>query len=121
MLSKLDDYPVHQTPDPIAHTIGDAGNRDAREGMADENDIIELLESDDAADVRDVRLQTHIGTGQVLTLAAARAGGCEHAVPLGFQQRPHVPPHPAAVPGAVDQDESVCRVVYGTWIRMSQI
>mgnify|MGYP003500242067 FL=1 len=27
MLNKLDDYPIHQTPEPVAHTLG--GDRNA--------------------------------------------------------------------------------------------
>ncbi len=73
--------------------------------MADEHDVGELFGADEAANVLDMGRKIHRFVEQVRALAEAGERRREHAPAAGFQPVGDEAPAPAAVPGAVDEDE----------------
>ena len=73
--------------------------------MADQHHIGQPLVFDDADHVGDVQGEIDAGAQQVRALAEAGERRGEHLVPARSQPVDDAPPGPAAMPGAVNEDE----------------
>ncbi|HZZ31989.1 MAG TPA: hypothetical protein VFE10_08335, partial [Phenylobacterium sp.] len=94
----LDDYVTEDNPVRVA--LGHAAI-----GMAAEDDVRRVLEPDLAGDVVDVGRKIDARDEQVRAFAHARQGGRNDDVTQGRQPGANLIPAPAAVPGAMDEQE----------------
>ena len=83
--------------------------------MPHQHHILQLLPFQHIDDIHDVRLQPDIRVEQMRALAAAGERGRIDAMPLLMQDIAHKFPAPAAVAGAVDQNEK--HAVIGALLR----
>ena len=99
---------VHQVPQSFPGPVRNAGNDAPAVGMTHQHHVRQLLPLEHVHDVGNVRIETDVGMQQVGPLAASGKRGRIHPMPLPFQDSAHESPAPAAVAGAVNQDERYC-------------
>ena len=74
--------------------------------MPEESNSGEILVLQKIENVLDVSLEADVGTGQVGTLAQPGERRRMHLMALGLEERLHLPPTPASMPGWMN--ENVC-------------
>ena len=82
-----------------------AGDRDARKGVAHQNDVVEILKLEDLCNVGNVSVEPHVRAREMQALTAARAGRGVDPMACSPQSVRDVLPYPTTVPGAVHQYE----------------
>ena len=83
--------------------IGRAGDHHAAVAVADEDDVAQIFHLEQRDDVGDVRVEVDVRPRQVRALAEAGEGRGKDF--MSFQQWTDQTPAPAAVPGAVHENE----------------
>src|SRR5262249_36943978 len=76
-------------------------------GMADEHEIAQPFVFDDAKHIGNVQGEVDARAEQVCSVAETGVRRCEHVVPAGAQAVDDALPGPAAMPGAVNEDEGL--------------
>ncbi len=100
-----DGVDVDEVAQALGHPVRDGRADHAAVGVDDQHDLVQLFHLDGVGHVGDVRLQRDRGRHEVHALAHAGERHGMHAMPGPGQRRHHVAPAPAAVPGAVDEQE----------------
>ena len=100
--------------DPLAQLVADAGDHAAGVAVTDQHEVVEAFELDQADDVRDMGRQPDPGPEQMRAVGQAGKRRREDAVSGRGQQARDARPAPAAMPGAVHQDEITRALVHGS-------
>ena len=95
---------VDELGDPLGDPVGHAGDHEAGVAVAQKDDVVQILELDEVDDVLYVRLEVHLGTGEVLPFAQAREGDGVDVVTVFSQAPGDGLPAPASQPRAADQN-----------------
>jgi hypothetical protein len=98
---------IDEVADAFRHAVGDAGHREAAEGVAHEDHVLQLLRFQHRGDVLHEGVDGDGARHQVPALAEPGLGRREDAVALGTQPVRGVLPDPAAAPGAMHQDKGL--------------
>ena len=74
--------------------------------MADQHDIMEVFKDDQVGDVVDKGLERDMGAVEMVPLAKAGEGRRMDLVAVRAKQARDLPPNPAALPAAMDENEN---------------
>src|SRR5262245_19674591 len=98
-----------QRGNAIEHLLDGARAGPTAIGMDDQTNVVEVFPFDHVDDVGDVSVEDDILAHEVRALADAGEGRREYLMPALLQKIGHATPAPAAVPGAVYEDEGLRR------------
>src|SRR6185312_17487926 len=96
---------IDQRRDLVGNLVGHAAHDHAAIGMADQNDLAEILIVDNAEHVLDMRVEVDAAIDQMLALADAGQGRAQHIVPRLAQPLLDRFPDNASRPRAMNQYE----------------
>jgi len=96
---------IHDAPDALAFTIGDARGDGSTEAVPDQDHVYQRFVAQHRRDVRDVQLEGHAARQQVKALTTPGQSGCMDLVPGGSKQAGNAAPTPPAFECSVDQHE----------------
>jgi hypothetical protein len=94
---------VHELSQALGRPVGDAGDDHAGVAVPGQHDVVQVRVGHRVEDVGDVRVEVHVGTGQVDPVAQAGEGHRVHFVPAFPQRARHFAPRPRAEPGPSDE------------------
>src|SRR5690606_10269596 len=91
--------------DPVGKTIGDTGDHHSGIGMADKDDVGEFLALEDLRDILDVEIEVDDIDSEMAPFAQPGQRRSVDDMPLRAKKCRDVAVTPAAMPGAVNEDE----------------
>jgi hypothetical protein len=98
---------VHDLSDVLWRAIGGAGYHDAGRAVPDEDDLVQILVFQNVDDVVDVDVEADSCGSEMAPFAEPRQCGREYKVSVLPEQRHHLLPEPAPMPGRVNQNERI--------------
>ena len=97
---------IDQRPEAPGRAVGGAGHDHAAIAVAAQHDVVQFFPFEQVGDIQDMGVQAGLGRQQMRTVG--EAGQRRRKYPMAGRLQPacNLPPAPAAVPGAMHQNES---------------
>lgn len=98
---------IHELADAVTDVIQGSGHHRAAVGVADEHDVVKVFVQDLIDDIRHVRAQTDLGTGEMNSLPDPHPGQTrrEHVMALLQEDAANRAPAMSSAPPAMHQHE----------------